>query len=173
MSAKSTLNAATNKSKQTLSVKKSTDETDILDTLKREHREVQELLKSLQRSEDADERERLVKSIKAALVPHTEAEEKVVYEAVIATAEADAETDGYEGYLEHEWASKTLERLEAAEPLSSEHKAAAKVLQQLVEHHIKEEESNVWRDVREHFDDADRIQMNEDFEAAKRAVTVS
>jgi Hemerythrin HHE cation binding domain len=173
MSTKSAIKAATSKARQTLSAGTSTEATDILDTLKREHREVQALLKSLQNSKDASERTRLVKSIKAALVPHTKAEEKVVYDAVISTAEVGAETDGYEGYLEHEWASKTLERLEAADPLSSEHKAAAKVLKELVDHHIKEEEGNVWRDVREHFDAADRVRMNEEFEEAKRAVAVS
>jgi hypothetical protein len=37
--------------------------------------------------------------------------------------------DGHEGYLEHEWAAKTLQRLESiANPASPEHKAAGKVL---------------------------------------------
>jgi hypothetical protein len=92
---------------------------------------------------------------------------------VIATADDDAEVDGHEGYLEHECASRTLQHLEAAEPTSAEHKAAAKVLQELVEHHIKEEEHNIWRDVRENFDDAERARMNVAFEAAKRRVKLS
>jgi len=148
----------------------SSEHTDILDTLKREHEEVKSLLADLQDAESVTERAELVRKIKAALVPHTKAEEKAVYDAIIATSEDEAQTDGLEGYLEHEWASKTLERLEAADPSSAEHKAAAKVLQDLVEHHIEEEEANVWRDVRENFDEEDRVRMNVEFEAAKQQV---
>ncbi len=148
-------------------------ETDILETLKREHEEVKSLLAELQDAGSANERRELVRNIKAALVPHTKAEEKVVYDAIIATSEEEAQADGFEGYLEHEWASKTLERLEAAEPTSAEHKAAAKVLKDLVEHHIEEEEDNVWRDVREHFDEEERMRMNAEFEAAKQQVRLS
>ncbi|HUL17837.1 MAG TPA: hemerythrin domain-containing protein [Steroidobacteraceae bacterium] len=146
---------------------------DILDTLKREHEEVKSLLADLQDAGPAGERRQLVRNIKAALVPHTKAEEKVVYDAVIATSEDEAQADGYEGYLEHEWAAKTLERLEAADPDSAEHKAAAKVLKDLVEHHIEEEEENIWRDVREHFDEEERVRMNAQFEAAKQQLAPS
>jgi hypothetical protein len=113
----------------------------------------------------------VVQKIKAALVPHTKAEEKVVYDAVIALRDKDAQMDGHEGYLEHEWASKTLQRLEGiANAASPEHKAAGKVLRELVEHHIEEEERSVWKDVKKHFLEDDRRKMNVAFFAAKRRV---
>jgi len=171
MTEKSINKGATRRVSKALAAKgASSEHTDILDTLKREHEEVKSLLADLQDAESVNERAELVRKIKAALVPHTKAEEKVVYDAIIATSEDEAQTDGLEGYLEHEWASKTLERLEAADPTSAEHKAAAKVLQDLVEHHIEEEEANVWRDVRENFDEEDRVRMNAEFEAAKQQV---
>lgn len=173
MGAKSTIREATRSVAQVFTPEKVLDETDILDTLKKEHDEVKSLLKDLQEATSAAERRELVARIKSALVPHTKAEEKVVYAAVIATAQDDAETDGYEGYLEHEWAAKTLARLEAAAPSSNEHKAAAKVLKALVEHHIDEEERNIWKDVREHFGKEVRIQMNVYFANAKRRVRLS
>lgn len=147
--------------------------TDILDTLKKEHEEVKDLLEDLSNAEKAGERKGLVLRIKAALVPHTKAEEKVVYDAVIALRDKDAQKDGHEGYLEHEWASKTLQRLESiTNAASPEHKAAGKVLKELVEHHIEEEESNVWSDVKKNFSGDDRKRMNAAFEAAKRRVKV-
>lgn len=147
---------------------------DILDTLKKEHKEVKELLSKLQDAEGSAERRSLVKQIKQALVPHTKAEEKAVYDAVIALRDKDAQTDGYEGYLEHEWASKTLDRLEKAQPATGpEHKAGAKVLKELVEHHIKEEESNVWRDVEENFSDQERVELNRKFLAAKTKIRLA
>ena len=53
-----------------------------------------------------------------------------------------------------------------------EHHAAAKVLKELVEHHIDEEESRVWKDVRENFPEAARREMNLRFLAAKSRVRV-
>jgi iron-sulfur cluster repair protein YtfE (RIC family) len=145
--------------------------TDILDTLKKEHDEVKDLLEDLSDAETPAQRRSLVLKIKAALVPHTKAEEKVVYDAVIALRDKKAQMDGHEGYLEHEWAAKTLQRLEAiTNAASPEHKATGKVLKELVEHHIDEEEKNVWADVKEHFSDEDRMQMNVTFLAAKRRV---
>jgi hemerythrin superfamily protein len=147
------------------------ESTDILDTLKKEHDEVKELLKNLSDAETPAQRRNLVQRIKGALVPHTKAEEKVVYDAVIALRDKDAQRDGHEGYLEHEWAAKTLQRLEAiANAASPEHQAAGKVLKELVEHHIEEEERNVWSDVKHHFSDEDRKKMNGRFFAAKRRV---
>lgn len=147
------------------------ESTDILDTLKKEHDEVKNLLKNLSDAETPAQRRTLVQKIKAALVPHTKAEEKVVYDDVIALRDKDAQMDGHEGYLEHELAAKTLQRMEAiTNAASPEHKAAGKVLKELVEHHIEEEERNVWADIKEHFSDDDRKTMNEAFVAAKRRV---
>jgi hemerythrin superfamily protein len=147
--------------------------TDILDTLKKEHDEVKDLLENLSDAETPAQRRSLVQKIKAALVPHTKAEEGVVYDAVISLRDKDAQMDGHEGYLEHEWAAKTLQRLEGiANAASPEHKAAGKVLKELVEHHIEEEERNVWADVKKHFSDDDRKRMNVAFFAAKRRVKV-
>lgn len=172
MTLRGTVRKASKDMKAAIAGEQSPEDTDILDTLKEEHDEVRDLLAQLQDAEGAAERRSLVKQIKEALVPHTKAEEKVVYDAVIALKDKDAQKDGYEGYLEHEWASKTLDRLGKASPTSPEHKAAAKVLKELVEHHIEEEESNVWNDVKENFSDDDRIAMNRKFLAAKTKVRV-
>jgi hemerythrin superfamily protein len=149
-------------------------DTDILATLKKEHDEVKTLLSDLQDAQAAGERRALVQRIKKALVPHTKAEEKVVYDAVLGLRSRDAQTDAYEGYLEHEWASKTLQRLDSiANASSPEHKAAGKVLKELVEHHISEEERNIWADVKKNFSDEDRARMNVAFALAKRRVKIS
>ena len=149
------------------------DDMDILDKLKQEHDEVKELLQKLVDTGKATERTALVKKIKAALVPHVRAEEKVVYDAVIGQRDTEAKVDGNEGYLEHKHADMALKKLESIKPASSpQFTAAAKVLKELVEHHVKEEESNVWRDVRKAFASDERIEMNRAFEAAKKKVRV-
>jgi hemerythrin superfamily protein len=148
------------------------DDMDILDKLAKEHDEVQELLEKLVDSEKSAERTQLLKKIKAALVPHTKAEEKVVYDRVLRLREKDAKIDGNEGYDEHGLADSMLKKLgKIKNKTSPEFTAAAKVLKELIDHHVKEEESNIWDHVKENFSDDQRIKMNREFEAAKKKVT--
>jgi hypothetical protein len=146
---------------------------DLLDTLKSEHEEVQALLEDLENADTAPQRRALVQQIKQALVPHTKAEEKILYAAIIALRDKDAQVDGHEGKIEHDLAATTLRKLAAIpNAKSAEHKAAAKVLKELVQHHIQEEERNVWGDARKHFNDKARIAMNRRYLAAKAQVKV-
>jgi hemerythrin superfamily protein len=145
---------------------------DILDTLHTEHDEVQELLEMLVESDNAREQKSLVAKIKAALVPHTKAEEKVVYDAVLALRGKDAKIDGNEGYIEHGLADQTLKKLDKLTANSPEFGATAKVLKELVDHHVQEEERNIWAQVRKNFSDEQREKMNRDFLAAKKRVKV-
>jgi hemerythrin superfamily protein len=173
MDLKANLKSASDKIAGALAPGKAPDETDILDTLKKEHDEVQELLASLVDSDKAAERKSLLKQIKMALVPHTNAEEKVVYDAVIAAKGEKNRVDGAEGYLEHALASQTLLKLDKITPATSpEFTAHAKVLKELVDHHVQEEERNIWSDVKENFDSEARIQMNLRFLAAKKKVKI-
>jgi Hemerythrin HHE cation binding domain len=174
MGVKSAIRNATSTVIKTLSPEaESAGETDLLDTLKKEHDEVKSLLSDLQEAEKSGERKSLVQKIKTALVPHTKAEEKVLYDAVIAVRDKEVQVDGHEGYIEHELAAKTLQKLGAIEnAISPEHKAAAKVLKELVEHHIKEEENNVWDDAKDNFSIDQRRQMNVAYLAAKARVKV-
>ena len=147
---------------------------DILDVLKHEHDEVKELLNDLVETPSAATRKSLLKQIKMALVPHVRAEEKIVYDAIIAQKGKDEKVDGEEGYLEHELADKMLAKLEKISNASSpEFSAGAKVLKELVTHHVDEEERNVWKDVRKHFDSDKRIEMNRRYEMAKKKVRVA
>jgi hemerythrin-like domain-containing protein len=150
-----------------------TEDADLLDTLKSEHDEVKALLGDLEDADTTARRRALVQQIKAALVPHTKAEQKVLYDAIIALKDKGVQTDGHEGYLEHELADRALQRLASISNVTSpEHKATAKVLKELVEHHIKEEERNVWADARKHFSDEQRARMNAAYLAAKSHVKI-
>ena len=149
-------------------------EADLLDTLKEEHELVSDLLKKLVESDNARERRSLVSQIKANLVPHVKAEQKVLYDAIIALKDKDAQKDGEEGYIEHALASKTLSDLEKiSDAASPEFLATAKVLRELVEHHVKDEESNVWSDAKENFSTEERQDMNRRFLAEKRKVRLN
>lgn len=146
---------------------------DLLDTLKEEHEEVAALLKQLVDSKSSAERKSLLKKIKANLVPHVRAEEKVLYDAILGVKDKDANQDGEEGYLEHGLADKMLATLgKISNAMSPEFGAAAKVLKELVEHHVKEEESAVWSDAREHFSADERKLMNQKYLRLKPTIKI-
>jgi hemerythrin superfamily protein len=144
---------------------------DILDTLKKEHDEVAELLKQLVASDRAGERKAILQQIRQALVPHMRAEEKVVYNGLYAVKDHDAKRDSTEGYMEHQLAEKMLATLEQIHnAMSPEFDAGAKVLKEMITHHVEEEESNVWKDVKQHFSSEDRVGLNRNFLAMKKQV---
>lgn len=159
--------------KKTLTGEQNEAEMDILDTLKQDHEDVAEMLDRLVESDNADERKNLLASIKEALVPHLRAEEKVVYDAVLALRGNEQKTHGEEGYIEHGLGDKMLASLtKMSNPMSPEFSAGAKVLKELVEHHVEEEESNIWSDVKDNFSDEQRVEMNQKFLAAKKRVKI-
>lgn len=144
---------------------------DLLDTLGKEHDEVKSMLSELSSAKTAAQRRSLVERIARALVPHSVAEGKVLYAALAAVRDPDAQVDAQEGFVEHDLVAKTLTKLRGIKNKTSpEHKATAKVLRELVEHHIREEESSVWRDARKHFSDDERQKLNERFLAAKKRI---
>lgn len=147
---------------------------DILDTLHEEHRGVAEMLEKLVDSESGAERKKLLASIKAALVPHLRAEEKIVYDAILALRGKEQRTHGEEGYIEHKLGDRMLAQLgKMSDATSPEFSAGAKVLKELVEHHVEEEEKNVWSDVEKNFSEEERLEMNRKFLAAKKRVRVA
>ncbi len=149
-------------------------DTDVLDTLEKEHDEVKALLEQLVKSESGSARKALLKKIKLALVPHSRAEEKIVYNAVIAQKDKDAKIDGEEGYHEHALADKMLATLgKISTATSPEFSAGTKVLKELLDHHISEEERNIWKDVQKHFSADQRAEMNVQYLKEKKKVRVS
>src|SRR6185312_8363252 len=147
---------------------------DLLDTLKEEHELVQQLLEKLVESDRAAERRSLIKQIKADLVPHLRAEQKILYDAIIAIGDKDAQQDGEEGYIEHSLAQKMLTQLEKFDnPMSTEFGATAKVLKDLVEHHVEEEESNLWSYARDNFSADERKLMNQRYLAEKKKIRIN
>lgn len=155
-----------------LSAGQETD-TDIIDLLQKDHDEVEDLLDRLVECQNGSERKSLLKKIKGALVPHVRAEEKVVYDAVMGIKGKKEAQDGEEGYLEHSLADRMLATLgKISGAMSPEFGAAAKVLKELVLHHVREEENNIWPDIREHFSDDEREEMGRKFQLAKQRVRI-
>ncbi|MFZ2493634.1 MAG: hemerythrin domain-containing protein [Thermoanaerobaculia bacterium] len=105
-------------------------------------------------------RETLVQQLERELKTHAQLEEEVFYPAFKAAAEKKkSATDSfYEAAEEHHVVDMVLPSLKTANPKSNEFKAKAKVIKELIEHHIKEEEKEMFAMARSLFDED---QLNE------------
>lgn len=146
---------------------------EITKALHKDHRQLMKLIRRINSSDDAAERKKLFPEFAELLARHSKAEEKVVYDALIKTGEEDQEEMGYEGYTEHGLADSLLKKLKKDDdPTAPEWSAEAKVMMEILEHHIKEEESEVFSQVKDDFDHDQREQMGEAFEEQKGKVKV-
>ncbi|MPY68967.1 MAG: hypothetical protein GEU92_02655 [Alphaproteobacteria bacterium] len=144
---------------------------EILEKLHQEHEEVKGLLAKMCDTEDARTRSELFSEFKTALVKHARAEEKALYDPIIKSEGKDAAMDAREGYVEHEVADKLVEKLSRARNKGSEEwTAGIMVLKEILEHHIEEEEDEMFSSAREQFDDGEREKMEEKFEKEKSKV---
>jgi hemerythrin superfamily protein len=124
--------------------------------LKSDHATLKRLLRELTATSDRalKQRESLVNQIERELKTHAQIEEEVFYPAFkSASKNTDAEDLFYEAAEEHHVADMVLPALKAANPKSHEFKAKAKVLKDLLEHHIKEEETQMFVVARQLFDE--------------------
>lgn len=141
--------------------------------LKSDHATVKRLLRELSETSDraVKQRENLVAEIERELKTHAQLEEEVFYPAFKAAAEGtENEELFYEAAEEHHVVDMVLPALKAARTKSPEFKAKAKVLFDLVEHHIKEEENEMFKAARTLFDDADLRELGDLMQTRREAI---
>jgi len=114
-----------------------TNAQDGLQLLAADHRKVEGLFASFEKASGASAKEKLVRQICTELKVHAQIEEEIYYPAIRGKVEEDALD---EAYVEHDSAKLLINELEAAEPDEGFYDAKVKVLSELIEHHVKEEE---------------------------------
>jgi hemerythrin superfamily protein len=148
-------------------------EMDILDTLAEEHEVVAALLQDLVDGKSSAQRASTLKQIKKNLVPHARAEEDILYKALLRVKNKDAKTEGEEGFIEHSLVDFLLKTLGGMrDKMSPRFGAGAKVLQEIVTHHVREEESDVFSDARDNFPSEQRQKMNHAYLAKKKSIKI-
>jgi len=110
---------------------------DGLQLLAADHRKVEGLFADFEKARGTSAKEKLVRQICTELKIHSQIEEEIYYPAIRGKVE---EADLNEAYVEHDSAKLLVNELEAAEPDESYYDAKVKVLSELIEHHVKEEE---------------------------------
>ncbi|HUP62472.1 MAG TPA: hemerythrin domain-containing protein [Thermoanaerobaculia bacterium] len=141
--------------------------------LKSDHVALKRLLRELTETTEraVKQRETLVAKIEQELKTHAQVEEEVFYPAFQAAAKgSDAEDLFYEAAEEHHVADMVLPALKAANPKSHEFTAKAKVLKDLIEHHIKEEEGQMFPKARKLFGDERLRELGELMQSRRETI---
>jgi len=144
-------------------------DTDVRSLLHEDHEKIRTLAKELAETDSAARRKSIVRELKPFLTVHSRSEEAAVYTPLMELKSSpDSRLAGNEGFVEHNLADIVMERLAATADASSDMwRAHAKVIHDLLEHHIKEEESELFEELGEHFTDEEREAMGAQFVAGK------
>ena len=127
---------------RTPSQEKEMQDEDIIKVLKAEHEPLKKLIKIMKDTEKSQsERSKAFDEFAPLLIVHAKAEERVLYEFL--KNEVDMPEEGYEGDVEHGLAEQMLDEAKSED---DDHvwSAKVKILAELVEHHIEEEEGEIF-----------------------------
>jgi hemerythrin-like domain-containing protein len=118
---------------------------DAFNLLKADHRNVAELFEQLE-SASGKKKLDVFAEIKTELDLHAHIEEKIFYPALEKASETHEIV--LEAYEEHKQVKTLLRQLSRARNANEEWEAKAKVLQENVEHHVEEEENELFKKAR-------------------------
>ena len=139
--------------------------------LKADHRAVEELFKEVQALSDTAHasRGRLFKKIDRELTVHAHIEETIFYPAFKERTKRNTEPSDevLEAYEEHANVKAMLAKLEALDAGDDTYNAKLQVLMELVKHHVKEEETELFKQAKELFGTDELEALGEQLEAAK------
>ena len=118
---------------------------DAIALLKADHREVHEMFEQFEQLGDRAKasKEKLKEKICKALIAHTTIEEEIFYPAMRAKGE-DAEDMVDEAIVEHASAKDLIKQLQEMQPDDDLYDAKVKVLGEQVDHHVEEEEKEMF-----------------------------
>jgi hypothetical protein len=113
---------------------------DAIALLKADHRKVESLFGRFQKTRVAARKKALALQICTELTVHTRIEEDVFYPACEGAVDEDLLK---EAYVEHDGAKVLIAEIEAAGPDDEFYDAKVKVLSEMIEHHVEEEEKRL------------------------------
>lgn len=145
------------------------EQVDAIKLLKSQHDEVEALFEEYEKAEADGEKLEIFKKIADNLAAHATIEEKVFYPAAYGEGEEDLEDLLREAVEEHLGIKRIIADLVEMQPSDENFDAKVKVLKEQVEHHVEEEEGELFPKAKKELDAADLevmgAEMEEMFEA--------
>ena len=140
----------------------------IYDELKKDHDQVQEMMTRIggMSARATTSKLNLFEEMKAALTAHVRAEEKIFYDVI--KQDKGAHDSTLEGYEEHHVADLLMREISRLPPSDEKWTAKFTVLKENVEHHVEEEEGEIWAKAREILNEAKAQELGEAFVSEKK-----
>lgn len=113
---------------------------DAVALLKADHRKVEDLFAKFEAAKGDGRKQAIAEQICMELTVHTKIEEDIFYPACEGKVEEDLLK---EAYVEHDGAKVLIAEIEAGGPDDDFYEAKVKVLSEMIEHHVEEEEKRV------------------------------
>lgn len=140
---------------------------DAIALLKADHREVKQMFQDYEKTEEDAEKQALATRICDALTVHAQIEEEIFYPAAYEALDEDDLLD--EAEVEHATAKDLIAQIQASSPAEPLFDAKVKVLGEYIDHHVKEEEGEMFPECRA--SDMDLKALGETMRARKAELT--
>ncbi len=130
---------------------------DALDLLMEDHKEVKAMFEKFEQLTDRSvvSKKKWANQICSALMIHTQIEEEIFYPAVRSAIDDDSLVD--EAIVEHAAAKKLIAEIQKLEPNDELYDAKVHVLNEQIDHHVSEEEEQMFPKVRQTDIDLDKL----------------
>jgi hemerythrin superfamily protein len=143
---------------------------DAVTLLKTDHAAVKKLFESEKKLTETDgkKKEAIFSQIKAALTVHATIEEEIFYPAVKAARAKNVKDEVREAYEEHKQIKSLLAQIAGITSADETYDMKIKVLMEDVEHHVKDEETEMFPDARKFLGEKRLRELGAQLEARKQ-----
>jgi hemerythrin-like domain-containing protein len=138
----------------------------VVTLIKEDHRKLEAVFKQLEK--EPDDVRGLLQQVAELLIPHSKAEERVVYPAIKSTAPDEGE-DVDDGIAEHHHVEEVLQQLLSGDPEAPGADGLIAAMIGEVRHHVEEEEQDILPKFADAASNDQLSELGEQFTAAKEA----
>lgn len=138
-----------------------------IELLKRDHDEVDKLIEQFKADEEGEHTE-LAEQISALLAAHTHIEETIFYPRMLDEGDEELKNMVEEGLEEHRQVKMFMTEIRNLADQSEKLNPKLKVMIEDVEHHVQEEEGEMFPMVKEQFDEDTLNALGTEMEAGKQ-----
>ncbi|MCC3410297.1 MULTISPECIES: hemerythrin domain-containing protein [unclassified Microcoleus] len=146
-------------------VTRTKEEMNITEIISMDHRKVDTIFMEIEKTDNPQKLQEFFGQLYKDLSVHAEAEEQIVYPAV-----RSYYSDTQELYDEQAAMKQMLAQIKALNPSSSDFKAQIQQLKKAVQDHVKEEENDMFPQIRRNLSEAQMEQMATQFKEAKSTI---
>jgi len=139
-----------------------------IELLKEDHDKVDTLFQKVKATDEESEKAELFEQIKAELEVHTHIEETIFYPYLIENGDEELQDITKEGIEEHHQAKIFLREISNLSDESEKLEPKLKVLMEDIEHHVQEEEGEMFKMCEDQFDESALEELGAQMEAEKK-----